>query len=177
MRTSRSTRPKDMRPRVSPAIIPAKQTSPMITSKYNQNFVSQHVTSDAISVARSLETQRLPNLSFSVRFLLHSDENQIGPLGLVGVVYRLIGLKHGCCGSREIRLACTVISRWYGYLWYLITAWPPRWVTANLRYGPIDATRAFWWITAVLCSAGCGPSDLSCTAKRQKKPNPIKIKI
>lgn len=50
MSTSRSTRPKDMRPRVRPAINPAKHTNPIIISTYNKNFVPQHGKSDAISI-------------------------------------------------------------------------------------------------------------------------------
>ena len=48
MRTSRSTRPKDRRPRVKPAIKPAKVTNPIIITIYNINLLPQHPTSDAI---------------------------------------------------------------------------------------------------------------------------------
>lgn len=59
MRTSRSTRPRDMRPKVRPAINPAKITNPTIATTYSENFVPQHGTFDDISLSTLVPTDLL----------------------------------------------------------------------------------------------------------------------
>jgi hypothetical protein len=65
-RTSRSTRLKDMRPKVSPDINPANTTSNTIITILMKNSVPQHVYSTAIE-NQQLHVQKLFRIQFPLK--------------------------------------------------------------------------------------------------------------
>lgn len=64
MRTSRSTNPRDMRPRVRPAISPAKATRDMMITRSNQNAAPQHEASDEAIWVRQVRVTLFSSLLF-----------------------------------------------------------------------------------------------------------------